>query len=170
MTECLSFTFSLLLIKIPWWSFAKDIRRIWHQRSVWGVMARYPCNHIDKLCKFYIIHLAWKKFPPRLLDNCMADDSHLEKALKCISNAGVDIGQGRFDAVFHNYSFSWNTHRLKVCLTFLRNSNNGNLTAFWNAYIVMMEVVLQLIWASRERDSMLHLNSNRAVTPGLSCI
>lgn len=129
MTEHFSITFSLLLIKIPW-SFAKNICRIWHEGSVWGVMARYHCNHVDKLCKSYIIHLAWKKILPWLLDNCIADDSHLEKALKCINNAGVDICQGHFDAIFYNYSFSWSTHRLKVCLTFLRDSNNGNLTTF----------------------------------------
>lgn len=51
-----------------------------------------------------------------------------------------------------------------MCLTFLTDRDNGNLTTFWNAYIVMMEVVLGLIWASRERDRMLHLNFKHAMT------
>lgn len=91
--------------------------------------------------------------------------SHLNaSAVLVLTSAKVALMQSFIITHFHERHIDSN----KACLTFLRDSNNGNLTAFWNAYIVTMEVVLELIWASRERDRMLHLNFNHAVTPWTS--
>ena len=75
-----------------------------------------------------------------------------------------DICQREFDRVMSSQRFSEFTVIYDKYLEYLRGSD-GKLSSFWMSYIGMVEILLNLLRASREVDWELHLSAIRKTTP-----
>ena len=75
-----------------------------------------------------------------------------------------DICQREFDTVMSSQRFSEFTVIYDKYLDYLCGSD-GKLSSFWMSYIGMVEILLNLLRASREVDWELHLSAIRKTTP-----
>jgi len=81
------------------------------------------------------------------------------EVIKCLSEA---VSQVVVDEVAENESYKHIFKLFEVYLNYLRK-DNGPLSAFWMSYIDLLDIMLGLIWASREGDWRLHLASIRGL-------
>ena len=70
-----------------------------------------------------------------------------------------DLCQREFDAVMKSQPYSEFIVFYDKYLDYLRNSN-GKPSSFWMSYLDIVEILLNLLRASREEDWELHLTAN----------
>ncbi len=92
------------------------------------------------------------------------DVVHMDETFRIIYNLCEDITQASLNQVLENSSYTSIMELFGVYIKFLRGGN-GNLSTFWLSYIDMIEILLELILATREGDWMLHMASVRAMIP-----
>ena len=81
-------------------------------------------------------------------------------SLTVLKDIASDVSHETPDDAMSNASCIHIIHLFQQYRTFLKN-DNGSLSAFWISYQDMVEVVLGLLWATREGDWLLHLASIR---------
>ncbi|KAG0716542.1 hypothetical protein GWK47_009438 [Chionoecetes opilio] len=139
--------------------------------SVSGVMDGRRYNRAVRLHKLVyeaLMRLAWKGFLPWLEENHSRDIHHLDGTLKNINSFHSNVSQGTFQELMESESC---THILKLFQVYLETlRDEHNLSAFWMSYLDMVEIMLDLVRASREGNWMLHLGAIRQMIPWVFCL
>jgi len=134
--------------------------------SVSGVMDGRRYNRAVRLHKLVyeaLMRLAWKGFLPWLEENHSRNIHHLDGTLKNINSFHSNVSQGTFQELMETESC---THILKLFQVYLETlRDEHNLSAFWMSYLDMVEIMLDLVRASREGNWMLHLGAIRQMIP-----
>ena len=134
--------------------------------SVSGVMDGRRYNRAVRLHKLVyeaLMRLAWKGFLPWLEENHSRDIHHLDGTLKNINSFHSNVSQGTFQELMESESC---THILKLFQVYLETlRDEHNLSAFWMSYLDMVEIMLDLVRASREGNWMLHQGAIRQMIP-----
>ncbi|KAG0728083.1 hypothetical protein GWK47_033223 [Chionoecetes opilio] len=134
--------------------------------SVSGVMDGRRYNRAVRLHKLVyeaLMRLAWKGFLPWLEEKHSRDIHHLDGTLKNINSFHSNVSQGTFQELMESESC---THILKLFQVYLETlRDEHNLSAFWMSYLDMVEIMLDLVQASREGNWMLHLGAIRQMIP-----
>ena len=134
--------------------------------SVSGVLDGRRYNRavrFQKLMYEALQRLAWKgfqswieKFPDKNLS--------VQQFFNDLIPLYNDLCQREFDAVMKSQPYSEFIVLYDKYLDYLRNSN-GKLSSFWMSYLDIVEILLNLLRASRERDWELHLSAIRKMIP-----
>ena len=135
--------------------------------SIAGVMDGRMYNRAVRLHKLVyeaLMRLIWKGFLPWLEATHSANMVHLEETLNVIETLASEVNQASFEHTLQNEACKRIFELFNTYCDYLR-SDNGCLSAFWMSYIDLVEILLRLIWASREGNWALHLASIRALIP-----
>ena len=84
--------------------------------------------------------------------------------MQCIGNLKEEVSEENMNDITNETSFVKVAELLSEYLQHLRNGN-GTLSTFWMSYIDIVEVLFNMIRASREADLQLHLASIRTLIP-----
>ena len=134
--------------------------------SVGGVLEGRKYNRairFHKLLYEALLRLTWKAFP-QWLETQSVDSSILERITDVMKSLSENVCQSKFDEVMKDptvLEFEGYFHKYRGHL----RSGQGKLASFWMSYIDMVEVVLDLIRASREGLWKLHLSAVHSMIP-----
>lgn len=124
---------------------------------------RGVCTH--KLVYEAFMRVALEGFYPWLDKSCPEDSTRVQKCLYDITNLTDDWREETHDTVIQSKVFQHFSELFDEYTDHLRHTN-GPLSAFWMSYIDMVELLLQMIRASRERNWDLHLACVRQIFHG----
>ena len=99
----------------------------------------------------YYMRLAWEGFLPWLEATHSSDVIHVDATLQTIRTFSDDVCHRSCQQVLDTKSCVRVMQLFGIYLSFLRDGN-GNLSTFWMSYV-------DVLWASREDDWLLHLVS-----------
>ena len=134
--------------------------------SVTGVMEGRKYNRairVHKLVYEALMRLAWQQFLPWVKTNHPEEAQHVEWASQNISIFHSNISEKSFQEILQNRSCVRTFQLFQNYLESLRSQES--LSSFWVSYIDMIEILLNLIRASREGNWMLHLAAIRNIIP-----
>lgn len=103
--------------------------------------------------------LAWKHFLSSYNDPAAIHD--MSKSIEALIS---DVNEENFEEVLNYPAVKRVLDAYEEHLDFLRNEN-GALSKFWMSFMDMVDILLNIIRASREGDWQLHLSSIRAMIP-----
>ena len=132
--------------------------------SIAGVLDGKKYNRAIRLHKLVyeaLLRLAWSGFEAWLGDG---DKNELAETLLHVTDFADNISGETWLEFQLVHSCSHVLQRFEDYLDFLR-TENGDLSTFWMSYVDMVEIVLGLVRASRERDFEHHLMCIRAMIP-----
>ena len=103
----------------------------------------------------------WKGFPTWIEIDQEDAQEDLDKTIECVSNLREEVSEENMNYILNETPFVKVVELLSEYLQHLRNGN-GTLSTFWMPYKYTVEVLFNMISASRECDWQLHLASVRA--------
>ena len=119
------------------------------------------CIRTHKLLYEAFMRLIWKGFLNWISEECVSDNEEVNAQIEDLCE---EFSPEVFRNILKDKSFSIVYELFQDYRKTLYNEN-GNMCAFWMSYIDMVEVLLDLIRASREGNWTLHLASIRAMIP-----
>ena len=135
--------------------------------SITSVLEGRQYNRGVRLCKLAyecFFRLAWKEFCLWLDAHHAEESSHLNETLNAINSLHDDVTHEALEKVMQNGSVSLVISRFLQFLELLR-TKRGPLAAFWVSFLDMVNILLDLIRASREGDWLLHLSAVKRMIP-----
>lgn len=135
--------------------------------SISGVMDGHKYNRslrFHKVMYETLLRLAWKGFPEWLAEHHPDASDLLDSLPSELSVLSDDISSVTVEQSLSNAAFRSVHHYFCEFQEYLR-SRYGPLARFWMSYIDMIEVVLNLVRASREGNWALHMASIRPIIP-----
>ena len=136
--------------------------------SVSGVLDGRRYNRavrFHKLMYEALQRLAWKGFQS-WIEKFPEENLSVQQFFNGLIPLYNDLCQREFDAVMKSQPYSEFIVLYDKYLDYLRNSN-GKLSSFWMSYLDIVEILLNLLRASREGDWELHLTAIRKMIPSV---
>ena len=129
--------------------------------SITSVLEGRKCNRGVRLCKLAFecfFRSALKEFCLWMKADHTEECSHLNDTLDAIHSLHDDVTHDALEGVMQNESVSFVISRFMQFLDILR-TDRGPLAAFWVSFLDIVNILLDLIRASREGDWLLHLSA-----------
>jgi len=117
-----------------------------------------------KLLYEALLRLAWKGFYLWLAEHHSEDGRHIEETITAMRTLRADVSQDTLESVLPNDSVSVILTRFLEYLDHLHN-NQGQLASFWASFLDLLDIMLDLIRASREGNWLLHLSGINRMIP-----
>ena len=136
--------------------------------SVAAVMERCHYKRAVRAHKYVyeaLLQLAMKVFPAWIDEHHISGRDDYDRAMLLLETFKDDICKEGMEDLMEDVSFINTVDLLSSYLAFLRE-DNGPLSSFWMSYIDMVgNMLLGMIWASREGNWHLHLSAIRDMIP-----
>lgn len=135
--------------------------------SVAGVLEGRKYNRgvrFHKLLYEGLMRLAWREFPSWLELHNAHENHHLDVVATEVSEMVQDLHQETSEEVLKHSSFLKVSHLFQEYLEYLRHGSTV-LAKFWMSYIDMVDILLNLLRASREGNWNLHLSAIHSLIP-----
>ena len=117
-----------------------------------------------KLAYEAFMRVTWEGFEPWLEASHSDEPDEMTVSLNAVGYLVDDLNKGNHDDVLQLQAFQSLCDRFAGYLDHLKNTN-GPMSSFWFSYINMVELLLQMVRASKEGDWMLNLFSVQKMLP-----
>ena len=112
-----------------------------------------------------LLRLAWTHFHERVVTySCDDDRVKIAEALYHIGQLNADLCESQWHSILQLESVQFLMTKFEDFLEFLRLSN-GELSAFWMSYVDIVNLMLDIVRASREGNWSLHMQCIRSMIP-----
>ncbi|KAK3746534.1 hypothetical protein QZH41_007378 [Actinostola sp. cb2023] len=141
--------------------------RVIAEGSVNGVLDGHRYNRavrFHKLMYEALMRVAWKGFISWLQKFHSDKINIVQDAIDDLEGLCQNVCHEEYEKAMQSPLYFCITELFSVYLDYLR-CDNGNLSGFWMTYVDMVEIMLNLIRASREGNWTLHLSAVRAMIP-----